>query len=277
MTFGKPAGAGPALSDRALIDTAADILDRVRQRAPRVHCITNVAAQVLTANMLLAAGAVPSLTVSPDEVASFVAGADALLINLGTFDATRRDAVEFALDQADEDRTPWVLDPVFCDRSEARAAFARMLTAREPEAVRANEAEIAALTDRVPSPEMYDRFALDNLAVLAVTGPVDVVTDGAKRLRIGNGHPMMARATAIGCAGTALIAACLAVEDDAFLATAAGLLALGIAGEVAAAGARGPGTLVPRLIDAVYLLDRHTLASHAKLDGPHDCLPDGVP
>ncbi|ALK08730.1 hydroxyethylthiazole kinase [Blastochloris viridis] len=254
----------------ALVGATADILDRVRAHAPRVHCITNVAAQVLTANMLLAVGAVPSLTISPDEVASFVASADALLINLGTFDANRREAVEIALDEADEDRTPWVLDPVLCDRSEARVAFARVLAAREPEVVRANQAEIAALTDRDPTPAVCDRFALDNMTVLAVTGATDLVTDGAKRLMIASGHPLMARATAVGCAGTALIAACLAVEDDPFLATAAGLLALGVAGEVAATGARGPGTLVPRLIDAVYLLDRHTLGVHAKLDGPLD-------
>ena len=265
------------MTGKALAGATADILDRVRERAPRVHCITNVAAQVLTANMLLAVGAVPSLTISPDEVASFVAGADALLINLGTFDATRREAVEIALDEADEDRTPWVLDPVLCDRSEARAAFARLLAGREPEVVRANEAEIIALADREPTPAAFDRFALDNLAVLAVTGPTDLVTDGAKRLMISNGHPLMARATAVGCAGTALIAACLAVEDDPFLAAAAGLLALGVAGEVAAAGARGPGTFLPRLVDAVYLLDRHTLGVHARIDGPHDALLDGVP
>jgi hydroxyethylthiazole kinase len=145
-----------------------------------------------------------------------------------------------------------------------------MLAGREPEVVRANEAEVAALTDRQPSPEAFDRFALDNLAVLAVTGPTDLVTDGAKRLKIMNGHHLMARATAVGCAGTALIAACLAVEDDPFLAAAAGLLALGVAGELAAGEAPGPGTLLPRLVDALYQLDRQTLNVHAKFDGPFD-------
>src|SRR4051794_41683090 len=69
---------------------AADILTRLRARGPRVHCITNAVAQTFTANTLLAAGAVPSMTLAADEIGAFVARADALLVNLGTFDAERR-------------------------------------------------------------------------------------------------------------------------------------------------------------------------------------------
>src|ERR1700757_199096 len=68
----------------------ADVIERVRAHSPRVHCITNAVAQNFTANILLAAGARPSMTISPEEIGSFVASADALLVNLGTFDAARR-------------------------------------------------------------------------------------------------------------------------------------------------------------------------------------------
>ena len=60
---------------------------------PRVHCITNAVAQNFTANMLLAAGAVPSMTIAPKEVGRFAARADALLVNLGTFDAGAAEGV----------------------------------------------------------------------------------------------------------------------------------------------------------------------------------------
>ena len=80
-----------------LADIVADLFARIRSRAPRVHCITNSVAQQYTANMLLAAGAVPSMTLSPDEIGGFVAGADALLVNLGTFDAERKSAIGAAL------------------------------------------------------------------------------------------------------------------------------------------------------------------------------------
>src|SRR3954471_21401401 len=91
---------------------AADILLRMRERAPRVHCITNTVAQAFTANVLLAAGATPSMTISPEEVGAFVADANALLVNLGTFDAERRSAIEIAVGSAKQ-HLPWVLDPVF--------------------------------------------------------------------------------------------------------------------------------------------------------------------
>src|SRR5712691_11172431 len=108
-----------------LPDIAAAILARLRAKGPRVHCITNAVAQNFTANVLLAAGAVPSMTISPDEIAEFVARADALLVNLGTLDRGRRESIEVAIEEATDERRPWVLDPVFVDRSQPRTAFAK--------------------------------------------------------------------------------------------------------------------------------------------------------
>src|SRR5262249_10679111 len=79
-----------------LAAASADVLERLRARHPRVHCITNAVAQNFTANVLLAAGARPSMTIAPEEIGAFVAGADALLVNLGTFDRERRGATPTA-------------------------------------------------------------------------------------------------------------------------------------------------------------------------------------
>src|SRR5688572_32212282 len=92
-----------------LPDITADILARLQASSPRVHCITNAVAQNFTANVLLAAGAVPSMTLAPDEVADFVTRADALLVNLGTLDRERREAAEVAIARATDERRPWVL------------------------------------------------------------------------------------------------------------------------------------------------------------------------
>ena len=81
--------------------TAAVLLDRLRAQSPRVHCITNAVAQNFTANVLLAAGAVPSMTLSAEEIGAFVAGSNALLVNLGTFDNERRAATEIAVEDRD--------------------------------------------------------------------------------------------------------------------------------------------------------------------------------
>ena len=78
--------------------------------------------------------------------------------------------------------------------------------------------------------------------VIGLTGERDFVSDGTRLATVANGDPLMAKVTAMGCAGSALVAAFLAVESDAWLATTAALIAFGVAGEVAAARARGPGS-----------------------------------
>src|ERR1700685_2179544 len=208
-------------------DIAADVLARIRARAPRVHCITNAVAQHYTANMLLAAGAVPSMTLSPDEIGAFVAGAGALLVNLGTFDAERKSAIGVALTAATEHGEPWLLDPVFVERSPARAQFARDLVGRGPAVVRLNGAEFAALTGGEPTADAPTRFAQSHPTIVALTGATDVVADGNRRTEIGNGHALMSRVTAMGCAGSALVCAALAVEADPYVATVAALAGFG--------------------------------------------------
>jgi hydroxyethylthiazole kinase len=244
---------------------AADILTRLRARAPRVHCITNSVAQTFTANTLLAAGAIPSMTLAADEIGAFVARAEALLVNLGTFDAERREATAAALEVAAERRVPWVLDPVFIDRSEPRAIYAKSLVAQNPDAIRLNGAEFTALSGAEPDDAALARYALDTLAVVALTGTVDRITDGAQQIAIENGHPLMARVTAMGCAASALTAAFLGVESDAFVASAAALLCFGVAGGIAGERASGPGSFPAALLDALYALDRHTLEQKARV------------
>src|SRR5207237_288506 len=126
--------------------TTADILERLRGRRPRVHCIANAVAQAFTANMLLAVGAVPSMTIALKEVKAFAARADAVLINLGTFDPERQKASLAAIGVANKAGIPWVLDPVFIDRSPPRAVFAKTLVAKTPRALRLNRAEFGALS-----------------------------------------------------------------------------------------------------------------------------------
>jgi hydroxyethylthiazole kinase len=244
---------------------ASDLLTRLRARAPRVHCITNAVAQHFTANVLLAAGAIPSMTISADEIGAFVARADALLVNLGTFDEERRAAAATAIEVAAEEGVPWVLDPVFIDRSEPRAAYAQSLVGQKPRAIRLNRAEFMALSSLELEDGALARYALDTLAVLALTGAVDEITDGARTVSIENGHPLMARVTAMGCAASALTGAFLAIESDPLVATAAALLCFGVAGSVAGERATGPGSFPAALLDALYALDKKILVEKARV------------
>ena len=124
-----------------------------------------------------------------------------------------REAIEIAI-RGRRRRRPWVLDPVFVDRSPQRATFARSLVAR---AGRRPFASTARNSPRWRTPRRADatlgRYALEQRCVVALTGATDVVTDGSGHRRIVNGDPLMGRVTAMGCAGTAVVAAALAVES----------------------------------------------------------------
>jgi hydroxyethylthiazole kinase len=248
---------------------AAEVLDRVRARKPRVHCITNAVAQNFTANMLLAAGAIPSMTIALKEVRPFAARADAVLVNLGTFDPERQKASLAAIGVANKRNIPWVLDPVFIDRSPPRAAFAKSLLARKPRALRLNAAEFAVLAGSKSGadidPAALARFAKSKRTVVGLTGAHDFIGDATRLATIANGHPLMARVTAMGCVASALVGACLAVEPDAWKAVTAALLIVGVAGEIAAERANGPGSFVSEILDAVYGLDRAALTQRAKV------------
>jgi hydroxyethylthiazole kinase len=262
-----PADLPPDLSPGAsdVVQGVAALIGRLRARGPKVHCITNAVAQNFTANVLLAVGCVPSMTLSPEEIGPFVARADALLVNLGTFDRERREATDIAVETAGREGVPWVLDPVFIDRAPPRAAFARTLVGRAASVVRLNAGEFTALADAEPTAETLAAYARERATVVGLSGETDLVGDGARLACLANGHPLMAKVTAMGCAGSALVAACLAVEPDPWRAAAAGLLMIGVAGELAAARAEGPGSFAVALLDALYNLDAPTVLRHARV------------
>lgn len=234
------------------------ILDAVRGKNPRVHCLTNSVARAFTANVLLAIGAVPSMSHDASEVGAFVENADALLVNLGTLDAPMRAAMMTAIGVAEARDLPWILDPVFADRSAARAAFAGELLARQPAALRLNEAEVAAL----------DAGNVDTArgggTIIAETGEIDRISGPHKTCETNLGDPLMRQVTAMGCALGAVIAAFIAVSDDRFNGVCAAVHIFGAAGSLAGSRASGPGSFVPAFLDALFTLDAASLAELEK-------------
>lgn len=228
----------------------ASILARVAERRPRVHCLTNTVAQNVTANMLLAFGAVPSMASHPEEVAAVAAGAGAILINLGTISPEGERAIPKLLAVARDRGIPLVLDPVFVELSSIRLQLAEDVMRLPGVIVRGNATEMAAL-----SPVMSGA----NGVLRVTTGKVDRIEGDGRVVTVSHGHELMTKVTGLGCASSALIAACLAVETDPAIAAAAALTAYGIAGEIAAERAAGPGSFAMHLIDALAGLDEAAL------------------
>ena len=142
------------------------------------------------------------------EVGAFVTKADGLLVNLGTLDPAMRAAMMTALDVAEARSLPWVLDPVFADRSAGRAAFATELLARRPAALRLNEAEAAALG---AGPVDAARLGGN---IVALSGETDLISGPRVTCEIDLGDPLMGQVTAMGCALGAVIAAFIAVSVE---------------------------------------------------------------
>lgn len=268
------------MSDPDLGRRAARLLGEVRAARPLVHNITNFVVMNTTANALLAAGASPVMAHAPEEVEEMVSLAGALVLNIGTLQRDWVDAMLLAGRRAGERGVPIVLDPVGAGATAMRTEAARRLARELPvSVVRGNASEVLALCEEGSRTRGVDssrsvgeaRAAAQALArelgcTVAVTGPVDFVTDGRRSLRVENGHSLMGCVTGMGCTATALTGAFVAVADDRVEGTAAALAFLGLAGETAAARARGPGSFQPELLDALYAVDEEALARGARLE-----------
>jgi len=247
------------------VEGAADALVELRRRRPLVHNITNYVVMDFSANALLAIGASPVMAHATEEVEEMVVLAAALVLNIGTLSRPWIEAMFAAGRAARARRLPIVLDPVGAGATRLRTETAlRLVEEVRPGVIRGNASEILSLAEAGGATKGVDAtlgvdeardtaiaLARRTGALVAVTGPVDFITDGERQLQVANGHPLMARVTGTGCVCSALVAAFAAVQPQPLLATLSALTVYGIAGELAAATAPGPGTFRQRLIDAL--------------------------
>eukprot|EP00667_Euglena_gracilis_P022143 EG_transcript_24506 len=249
----------------------------------------------LSANVLIAAGASPAMVNAVEECADFCRISAGLSINVGT--ALTPDWVEamnVAAEAAAESGVPWVLDPVGMGATPHRNQCTLRLLERRPTLVRGNASEVLALAaacklldggpsrgkgvDATDGVEAAGPAAIALArhygSAVAVSGPVDLLTDGRRVVRVANGTPLLPRITASGCALSSLCAAYLAVDKaDPLAAAAAAFLHYCVAAERAAAlpEVRGPGTLRVHLLDCLYSLTPEALeaaASYTVTDAP---------
>lgn len=270
-------------STSTLAESAAELLMALRGAPPLTHCLTNAVVTGFTANVLLALGAAPAMVDIVGESGPFAAVASGLLVNLGTPTPEQRAAALEAVVAAGAAGMPWVLDPVAIGALPIRTALAHELFAAGPTAVRGNASEIRALAgegaggrgvDATDSTDAAAEAALHlarrSGAVIAVSGPVDLLTDGERILRIGNGDELLTRVTGGGCALGAVMAAFLgtarATGVDALAAVGAGSLVYTVAAERAARVAAGPGSFAVALLDALAGLSSDDLADAARVE-----------
>lgn len=262
-----------------LAERAADCLERIRRDRPLIHCITNPVTVNFVANGLLALGASPVMAPSLEEVEEMVDHAAGLMLNIGTPCPASVEAMARAAARAAKRPIPVVFDPVGVGATSFRTASAKtVMGAGGVTAVRGNASEIFALQGAAGSAKGVDAShsvadaagGIGDAArrmgtVLCVTGPEDRVSDGRRRFRVANGHPLMARVTGMGCAATAVMAAVLAVEDDPAAGAAVALSLFGLAGEMAGETASGPGGFSVAFLDALYGMGPADVAARCRI------------
>ncbi|MDW2642096.1 hydroxyethylthiazole kinase [Citrobacter sp. HN-141] len=252
----------PDLHSRTL---AAHTLQQFRTLSPLTHCMTNDVVQSFTANTLLALGASPAMVIEPEEASQFAAIAQALLINVGTLTQARATAMRAAVEQAQQVKTPWTLDPVAVGALDFRRRFCLDILALRPAAIRGNASEILALAGMNAGGRGVDTTdtalaaipAAQTLArqvgtIVAVTGEVDYVTDGQRTVGIHGGDPLMTRVVGTGCALSAVVAASCALPGDRLDNIASACSWMKQAGQIATQQSTGPGSFVPAFLDALY-------------------------
>lgn len=273
-----------------LADQIAGLLALVRERRPLVHHLANFVTMQAVASATRAIGALPVMAMAHDDAEEVAAAADALVLSLGTPTPERLEVMLAAGHVASVRGIPIVLDPVGVGATRFRTTAAgRLLDELRVTVVRANAGEAAALLGRrglvrgvesVATMESVGETGAAALAaalarergcVAAVTGEWDHVADAGRILVVENGHPWLQAIPGTGCMVTGVIGAfCAAASfapDDAgpLLAAASALACFGLAAEIAAGHARGPGTLAPALLDALYHLSPDQAARAARV------------
>lgn len=265
-------------------------VEAVRAGVPLVHNITNYVTVNDCANALLAAGASPIMSDEPEDVVDITSICGALTLNIGTLNKASIEAMFLAGARAAELGHAIVLDPVGAGASSLRTRTAAELLDKLPIAViRANMSEAKALAsgatatrgvdvcpDDAVTPENLAEsasfardFARKTGAVVAITGAIDIVTDGEDAYAISNGSPVMGKITGAGCMLSCLCAAYACANPASLLdATVAAVSSMGFAGEIAEGrmGSRdGNGSFRTYLLDALYRMDGEALEAGARI------------
>jgi len=268
----------------------AALLELVKAEQPLVHHITNYVTANDCANTMLAIGASPIMADDIEEVTDIVCLSAALVLNIGTLNARTIAAMLKAGKKANALGIPVVLDPVGAGATPLRSTTAELLLRElKPAVIRGNLSEIKAVSGLgsatrgvdvsaqdildAGNPD-YGRSIAEDLATrfdcaVAITGAVDIVAGRGKTCFIENGHSLLSRVTGTGCMCTSLIAAYCAVTKDYLSAAAAGILTMGLAGELAYEQlpntSRGPGTYRVELLNALSLLSGEDILQRGRV------------
>lgn len=249
-------------------------MNRIKENRSLIHHITNYVTMNDCANAVLAVGGSPIMANDPAEVLEVVAKAKALVLNIGTPNENSFQSMLLAGKLAKEIKIPVVFDPVGAGvTSFRRKMCTRLISDIKPDVIKGNVSEINYLAgggccygiDSLQNiegcTEIVRKLAKDLNCIVAATGRTDIISDGETSYTVNSGHEMLSRVTGTGCMTSSLIGAFCSVTTDYLTGTVAGIMAMGISGQLANAcllSDEGIGMFKVRLFDNIYNLKKDT-------------------
>ena len=244
---------------------------------PLIHNITNYVTVNDVANILLACGGSPIMSDEVEDVEDITSICNGLNINIGTLHKSSIEGMLRAGKKANDLHHPILLDPVGAGASKFRTETAlKLMQELNLAVIRGNISEIKTLalgngTTKGVDADVSDAVTEENLeqaiefvkafskktgTIIAVTGRIDLVTDGNRCYVIRNGRPEMGKITGTGCQLSGMMTAFITANPDEMLeAAAAAVCAMGLAGEIGWSRMQtgdGNATYRNRIIDAIY-------------------------
>ena len=271
------------MTERELREKIRQAVEAARKECPLVPSITNTVTINLVANAQLACGGSAAMVYLPDEGEAISSICQAFYINMGTLFPVYAETLPRTIRALADAGKPWVLDPVGIGLGSLRTELLRQMKAKPPAIVRGNASEIIALanlwglatgidkdgvrgvdaTDSVDSAVMAARALAGFIhGAVAVSGEVDVVTDGDVVIRSYGGSPLFTRVTGSGCSLGGVCAVYAAVTDP-FAAAITAVNMYNAAGKIAEKKARGPGSFEKIFLDVMYSISADDVVSNA--------------
>ncbi|MCG1666766.1 MAG: hydroxyethylthiazole kinase [Thermoplasmata archaeon] len=251
-------------------------LQKIREKRPLIHHITNYVVMNDSANITISLGASPIMAHEPMELEDLISIADALYINIGTLDKKWIESMELAGKIAEKYNVPLLLDPVGAGASKLRTEVATKLLLSFPvKILKGNGGEINSLAGSFGGTKGVESTVNGNMetadivsekfnTTVIITGKIDYVSDGKRKAMVENGTPFLTKITGSGCMLGSIISSYMAVNSDPFISSIEGLLTYEIAAEFAEKKSDGPGTFKTKLMDEIYLFNKEKF-SYAKV------------
>ena len=264
-------------------EVCSQIVKTTREKSPLVHNMTNYVTVNDCANAVLAVGASPVMADEIDEVCDMVSIASALVINIGTLNRRTIESMIAAGKRANELNIPVIFDPVGAGATPLRTEISeRIMSEIKLSVVRGNMSEIKCISGLASATKGVDAAEDDTAeesgadiaadlakklgCTVAITGAVDIISDGKRICRISNGVADMSKITGTGCMTTSITGAYVGASGKAYEGAVAVVAVMVIRGEISYEKSCGTGSLRSGIIDSLSNMTPEIFIDRVKID-----------